>query len=122
MSPAVSTRQLLHFLQLHVTGKFQHYDHGADNLLHYNSHEPPLYNLGNVTAPIYLYAASEDTLISHHDVARLSKLLPNVINFQIHEDWNHMDPLLGKNSRELYSDILNAIIDQIDNKINKRLS
>lgn len=125
MSPAVSMRQLLHFLQLHLSGKFRQYDHGPNNFLHYKSENPPDYELGNVTAPVYLYATSEDSLTSHKDIAYLSTLLPNVVDFQILDDWNHMDVMLGKNSRTLlYANILTAMNARgpVDNKVCKRLS
>lgn len=102
--------QLIHFLQLHVSGKFQQYDHGADNLLRYNSPHPPEYDLSHVSAPIHLYAATEDLLISQKDVEHLKTLLPNVESYELMHDWNHMDVMIGRNSRKiLYKKILKAM-------------
>lgn len=118
MSPKVATKQLAHFLQLHMSGKFQQYDHGQTNLIRYNTSNPPLYRLDKVTAPLHLYAASEDLLISHTDVDHLRTLLPNVKSFEVLEDWNHMDVMLGRDSRELlYAKIIKAMNLTVDNKV-----
>lgn len=117
MSPTVSTMQLLHFLQLHTSGKFRQYDHGEQNLVHYDSPHPPDYPLQNVSAPIHLYGASEDLLISHKDVEHLKTILPNVKSCEIIQDWNHMDVMIGKNSRTiLYKNILNSMNAVHENK------
>lgn len=107
MSPAVSMMQLAHFLQLHVSGRFHQYDHGERNSVYYDSPHPPDYQLSNVTAPIHLYGASEDSLISHEDVEYLKTMLPNARSCEIIHDWNHMDVMIGRNSRKiLYQNIL----------------
>lgn len=118
MSPQVATKQLAHFLQLHMSGKFQQYDHGHANFMRYKMLTPPLYRLDEVTAPMHLYAASEDFLISHTDVDHLRSLLPNVKSFEVLKDWNHMDVMLGRDSRELlYTKIVKKMNDQVDNKV-----
>lgn len=110
MSPTVSMMQLIHFLQLHVSGRFREYDHGERNLVYYDSPHPPDYELSKVTAPIHLYGASEDLLISQKDVEHLKTMLPNVKSCEILEDWNHMDVMLGRNSRaKLYQNILKSM-------------
>lgn len=94
-----------------MTGKFQQFDYGLDkNVQIYNSPDPPEYNLQNVTAPIYLYSASEDLLVDPKDVEKLKTLLPNVKYYENIKDWNHMDVLLGKNARKvLYEKILTSL-------------
>lgn len=110
MSPAVSMMQLTHFLQLHLSGKFCQFDHGNLNQLYYNSNHPPDYELHKVTAPMHLYCASEDILTSPKDAQHLMTKLSNVKNFEVYEDWNHMDVMLGRSSREkLYKTILNSM-------------
>lgn len=110
MSPAVSMMQLTHFLQLHVSGKFQQFDHGERNYVYYDSPYPPEYQLHNVTAPIHLYSASEDLLIPPKDVEHLKTLLPNVQNHEIIHNFNHMDVMIGRNSRKvLYKNILKSM-------------
>jgi pimeloyl-ACP methyl ester carboxylesterase len=110
MSPEVSMMQLLHFLQLHTSGKFQQFDHLDQNIIHYNSPNPPEYDLSKVTAPIHLYGGSQDNLIPPEDVETLRKLLPNVRSCEDLEDWNHIDVMLGRDSRDvLYSKILKSM-------------
>jgi pimeloyl-ACP methyl ester carboxylesterase len=110
MSSTVSMMQLLHFFQLHVSGKFHQFDHGKENLARYDSPHPPEYKLHNVTAPIHLYSASEDALIPPEDVEYLKTKLPNAKNHEIIEDWNHADVVLGKNAKEiLYKNILKSM-------------
>lgn len=110
MSPEVSVMQILHFLQLHASGKFQQFDHGEQNVLHYKSPNPPQYNLDNVTAPMHLYSASNDILIPPKDVEHLKNSLPNVRSYEMFPDWNHIDVMLGKNAKEkLFEKILNSM-------------
>lgn len=63
MSPTVSIKQLLHYIQLYKSGKFQRFDYESLNNVHYGSSTPPEYNLNNVKAPTYLYHAEEDMLV-----------------------------------------------------------
>lgn len=110
MSASVSTRQLVHFLQLHLSGKFHQFDFKENNLHHYNSRDPPEYKLDKVTAEMYLYCGSQDTLTAPKDVETLASKLPNVRKYESVYDWNHMDVLLGRNSRKvLYKNILNSM-------------
>jgi hypothetical protein len=110
MSPKVSMMQLTHFLQLHLSGKFQCYDFKDKNLVRYDSPHPPEYDLSNITSRVYLYSASEDSLVSPKDVGHLSQVLPNAATHEILERWNHVDPMLGKNARNvLYGKILFAM-------------
>lgn len=107
MSPVASSRQLLHFLQLHTSGKFLQFDFGVEkNLQMYNSQNPPEYDLDNVKVPTFLYSASEDLLTDPIDIKALQKRLPNVKQFHNIQDWNHLDVMFGKNSRSLYKTIL----------------
>lgn len=63
MSPTVSIKQLLHYIQLYKSGKFQRFDYENLNHFHYGKIFPPEYELKNVTAPAYLYHAEEDLLV-----------------------------------------------------------
>ncbi|XP_028035446.1 lipase 3-like [Bombyx mandarina] len=50
-----STKTILHYIQLIKSARFQMYDHGPQsNLKNYGTITPPLYNLRNVTTPVYL--------------------------------------------------------------------
>lgn len=110
MSPKVSMMQLTHFLQLHLSGRFCQFDHGELNQLYYKEALPPDYELHKVSAPIHLYSASEDILTSPKDAEHLKTKLPNVKSYEVIQDWNHMDVMLGRSSREiLYKVILNSM-------------
>lgn len=107
MSPTVSMMQLKHYAQLNKTGKFERFDHGNDNELHYGTLTPPEYNLSNIAVPTYLYHAEQDILVDKTGVDKLASLLPNVQNYKIIPDFNHLDVMLGKDSRELlYNEML----------------
>lgn len=102
--------QLIHFLQLHLSAKFHQFDHKEKNFLHYKSQTPPEYELHRVTAPMSVYSASEDLLTSPIDVEHLKNILPNVRTYEMIHDWNHVDVMLGRNSRKiLYQNILTSM-------------
>lgn len=111
VTPYWSSTHLRHFLQLHMSEKFQQFDFGPQlNRQFYNSSTPPEYNLQAVTSPTHLYSGAEDLLVDPRDVEKLRNLLPNVKCCENIVDWNHMDVLLGKNARNvLYGKILDSL-------------
>jgi lysosomal acid lipase/cholesteryl ester hydrolase len=64
VSQRVSVKQLMHFVQLYRSGSFQMYDYKQRNRARYNQTTAPLYNLKAITAPVSIYAATEDWLIA----------------------------------------------------------
>lgn len=63
LSPRVGIRQILHFAQIIMTGKFQQFDYGIEkNLIVYNNIKPPEYDLAKVIAPIMIYVGEEDVI------------------------------------------------------------
>lgn len=73
LSPRVGIKQILHFAQIIMTGKFQQYDYGIErNLVVYNNTNPPEYDLAKIIAPIYFYVGEED-VIFHRKVRRFVK-------------------------------------------------
>lgn len=62
-TPYASKKQLLHFLQLMNSEKFQQFDYGDKNLKYYGREEPPEYKLGKVTAPVYIYYGGYDGIV-----------------------------------------------------------
>ena len=64
VSPFISLKQGLHFIQLSNSGYFRQYDYFEENTAHYNSSEPPDYNISSITAPVYLYRGEQDYLVS----------------------------------------------------------
>jgi hypothetical protein len=104
-------KQLIHFLQLHLSGKFHQFDHGEQNQEIYNSSHAPDYDLRNVIVPSFLYSTAEDILVSHKDVEYLKNSLPNAENHEIIPNFNHCDVTIGRNARKvLYENILKMMI------------
>ncbi|CAO1305917.1 unnamed protein product [Diamesa serratosioi] len=99
-----------HFFQMLKSGKFRKFDYGEDlNLRIYNSSSPPDYQLSNVDVPLYIYHAEEDTISVTKDVEILKTKLPNIREYQVVNNYNHMDFNYGKNSRTVvYTDILKS--------------
>ncbi|KAL7041833.1 hypothetical protein ACKWTF_000916 [Chironomus riparius] len=111
MSPKVSKKQLMHYLQLYQTGKFQRFDHKDQNQTIYGSSTPPEYILSNVTAPTYLYHAEQDILTDKSGIDRFSQELPHQQAYRVIPDFNHIDLMLGKDARELlYKDMLQFML------------
>jgi hypothetical protein len=56
---------LIHFSQLHNSGKFQKFDYGRrKNFEVYGQDEPPEYDLGRVKVPTYLLYGKNDVFTS----------------------------------------------------------
>lgn len=110
ITPAGSSlRQVLHFLQEYLSGKFREWDHGpAKNMEVYGSKNPPDYPVGNIKVPIYLYYSKNDFLSSDLDVERLY----NEMHLEIAKEkylvpdlkFSHIDYLYGLNSKEVLYD------------------
>ncbi|EFN60337.1 Lipase 3 [Camponotus floridanus] len=104
---SISTKTIIHFVQEVESGKFCKYDYGREeNLLIYNSVEPPDYDLSNITIPIALFYANNDWLVNKKNVKKLYHLLPNVIDMY-EVPWpkfNHADFVWAKNAPKLVYD------------------
>ena len=76
---------------------FQAFNWGSDqeNLLNYNSTEPPTYTLGSVKVPSVVFWSENDSLACNGDVSRLEKELPNMISAHKVE-YQHLDYLWGE--------------------------
>ena len=129
-SPQISIMQFCHFLQSMLSKNFRQYDHKDKNMKIYNSTSPPEYNLTNVKVPIYLYHGENDAIVSRlvkvtlnifsftsflifciflKDVENLKTKLSNVRDYQVINNWNHLDFDYGKNARSvLYTSILES--------------
>lgn len=65
LSPRVGIKQILHFAQIIMSGKFQRFDYGIEkNLVFYNNTNPPEYDLARVVAPIFFYVGEEDVIFN----------------------------------------------------------
>lgn len=81
------------------SGKFRQYDYGPNgNLAKYKSSTPPDYNLKKVTAPGYLFYASNDLVVDYKiDIPKLYGALGNCRGkFLIPvPSFNHLDFVYG---------------------------
>ncbi|KAJ8922164.1 hypothetical protein NQ315_004099 [Exocentrus adspersus] len=94
-----STKQLIHYGQEIRSGKFRQFDYGfVCNMAMYGSLQPPIYNLSRITAPMGLYYAKNDWLVSVEDVKMLKTQLTNVVEDYLipYEYFNHLDFLFAK--------------------------
>ena len=88
---------LLHYCQMVSKKSFQafHWGSEAENLINYNSPQPPTYQLGSVTVPSVVFWSDRDSIACGSDVSRLQKELPNIISS--HKlDYSHIDFLWGE--------------------------
>lgn len=60
-----SVKQLIHFLQIIHSGKFQQFDYGTDqNKIYYNNEIPSEYNLTAMDVPTIYVSLTKDALIT----------------------------------------------------------
>lgn len=107
-----SVKNLAHFSQAVISGKFQMYDYGPEiNKKKYNQSTPPLYEMKNMNIPTALYWAKNDWLADPIDVNFIRNNLPNIVDDYEIMDWDHLDFLLAINAKHcLYDRILNLIL------------
>lgn len=76
-----SAKLTTHFAQLILKDCFSRYDYGPImNLQHYNSTEPPTYDLRSIQVPIALIYGKNDVLTDVEDVMRLKSQLPKLVD------------------------------------------
>lgn len=99
-----SVKNLAHFAQLIVTGRFQRYDEGTQmNIERYGTRKPPEYNVSLVTSPVVLISAQSDSLSTVKDVDILAARLPNLVeNFVVPKPyWSHHNHVWGITAPDL---------------------
>ncbi|KOB67911.1 Lipase [Operophtera brumata] len=95
----ISVKDLAHFGQLVLSGKFQRYDEGSEgNIKRYGTSKPPQYDLSKITSPVVLMAARSDWISTLKDTETLRSQLPNVIEKYIIREkyWSHNNHLWGE--------------------------
>uniref|UniRef100_A0A1B6EZE8 Lipase n=1 Tax=Cuerna arida TaxID=1464854 RepID=A0A1B6EZE8_9HEMI len=101
----ISTKVVLHYLQIARAKKFQQYDYGTiENQEYYRSTQPPEYNLKNVTCKaIYFVYSDADLIAAKKDVEWLSEQLPKKPKRILHNvnHLGHVDLALDKNVPQL---------------------
>ncbi|VDN08496.1 unnamed protein product, partial [Thelazia callipaeda] len=126
-----SMANVLHWTQMVNSGKAQMYDYGSEmeNMKHYKSIRPPVYNLSLVSVPVYLYWSEKDWLADKRDVE--VNLHPYITEFtqdgiiavipeeylmqnkQL-ENFNHFDFIWGIHAaKEIYHDIIQIIREDL---------
>ncbi|XP_047039273.1 lipase 3-like [Helicoverpa zea] len=105
-----SVKNLAHFSQLILSGRFQRYDEGSEgNLERYGTRKPPQYNVSQITSPILLITAQSDLLSTLKDIDILAPKLPNLVeNYVVPEPyWSHHNHLWDLKAPDLvFSKIL----------------
>ncbi|XP_023946632.2 lipase 1-like [Bicyclus anynana] len=110
-----SYKSLLHFLQVGHRKTFAQYDYGNEtNLKVYNSSEPPLYQLDQVTMPVALYTAANDGFSTLADVAILQSQLPNVVYYLLspYALCNHVDYVWGRTAKIYFYPFLDIMLNR----------
>lgn len=108
-----STKQILHYGQLHRSGKFRQYDYGKiKNRKVYGKLSPPKYNLKKVSAPMYIFYSRNDWMSSYKDVTKLVKEVPNLKGKFLVTDkkFNHLDYIFGIDAAKIvYSRVISLM-------------
>jgi lysosomal acid lipase/cholesteryl ester hydrolase len=95
------------------SGEFRMFDFGAlKNKRRYGKTTPPSYELGEISAPIYLYYGDNDWMAAVSDVQRLAGKLKNLKgNHRVPvKKFNHLDFIYGTNTDSLIYAKVIAII------------
>lgn len=104
-SPAgVSSKQIIHYGQSYMSGKFRKLDHGyVINLEKYGMLNPPEYDLSKTTAPVVIYYGESDTFVDSIDVTILYDKISNPKGlYRVpKKEFNHLDFLWGMNAPSL---------------------
>ncbi|XP_029202026.2 gastric triacylglycerol lipase-like [Acropora millepora] len=103
-----SAKNILHWLQMIKSRKFQMYDYGwLRNLKRYGQLTPPKYNVSAMTVPVAVYWAQNDWLADPTDVRALLLQLPNKLYDKYITKWNHMDFIWAMDAAtRVYKDII----------------
>ncbi|KAJ8730003.1 hypothetical protein PYW07_017041 [Mythimna separata] len=109
-----SIKQVEHYSQAVLSGKFRRFDHGeTKNVEKYGSKMPPEYPVENITTPIVLFYSDNDWLVSYDDTEALRKRLQNVVEmYQVpYPHFNHVDYLFAKDVKTLVFNKLSSVIN-----------
>ncbi|CAD0199428.1 unnamed protein product [Chrysodeixis includens] len=99
-----STKQLEHYSQSVISGKFARFDYGEfKNFEVYGSKSPPEYQVEKVSVPVAIFYADNDWLAAPEDVDALRKRLKTVVEYYKvpHLFFNHVDFLYARDVKHL---------------------
>uniref|UniRef100_T1GDZ4 Lipase domain-containing protein n=1 Tax=Megaselia scalaris TaxID=36166 RepID=T1GDZ4_MEGSC len=124
VAPAGSSfRQILHYFQEHLSGKFREWDYGPKkNKEVYGKEEPPEYPVDKIKAPTHFYYSKNDFMSSDVDVEKLAKKMKKEYVRELYlipdHKFTHLDYLYGLNSKKVvYDRIRDNIVTCGDNKV-----
>lgn len=114
-----SWKNILHFAQLNLSGKFQQFDYESPerNRAVYNSDTPPEYDLKNVKLNTTLFWAKNDLMNSEKDVQKLHDTLPDTTTMYSvpFSKFNHGDYLWAYDAPRLVNDKVLEILGEARN-------
>ncbi|CAI9111565.1 OLC1v1011816C1 [Oldenlandia corymbosa var. corymbosa] len=106
---STSTKNLVHLAQTVRDGVLRRYNYGntKDNMAHYKSPNPPVFNLAKIppSFPLFLSYGGQDALSDIADVKRLLSEIkshdPAKLQVQLIKDYGHADFILATNAKDL---------------------
>ncbi|XP_026319817.1 lipase 3-like [Hyposmocoma kahamanoa] len=109
-----SLKQIAHYGQNIKDDSFRQWDYGIlGNLANYGTRNPPVYNLGLITAEVELHYTVSDTMVGVGDVHSMADEMPNSkIRRVARESFRHVDFIAASDVREF---VTLHIIDSIRN-------
>lgn len=111
-----SVRQIIHFGQEVISGRFCKYNYLWENFEKYHSVLPPAYNIKKITTPVYLFYSKGDWISSDKDVEKFGSELPNLKKMVLNVDdkWSHDNYLFGISAKERIYDETIAHLNMLD--------
>lgn len=86
-----SARNLNHYAQLVLSGEFEEFDYGADNLRVYGQKTPPRISFGGAELPVALFAGTNDDIADPEDVKRIaSELSHTLAYYRVFPGYSHI--------------------------------
>ncbi|CAD5223259.1 unnamed protein product [Bursaphelenchus okinawaensis] len=115
-----SIQNVIHWAQMVRSGVLKQYEFLTqhENVQHYGSKDPPMYNLNEDNALVHLFWSDFDQLADKKDIEEF--LIPSLRKEYVVENvpiknYNHMDFVFGMNAtQDIYYPILNRIREDFD--------
>ena len=95
---AASWKELNHFAQEAISGKFERFDYGPDeNLVHYGQKTPPEIDITAIhRVPVAMFVGKQDPWADLTDVSWAYHSIPSAVHYQEIDNCDHSTYLLGK--------------------------
>jgi lysosomal acid lipase/cholesteryl ester hydrolase len=103
-----SVKNVVHYNQEYVSGKFRKFDYGRDgNMAQYGVPSPPPYNVTELSIPTAIFTGGNDWLADPQDVKNLIPKISHVmINHTYVASYEHLDFIWGLNAPELIYSVI----------------